>query len=178
MTSYVAFLRGINLGPHNKISMPELRAAVTELGFGDVATYINSGNVVLTSGKKATTVESAIHSAIKDVFGLDVDVTVRTPARLKKVLSANPYPEGKPSQVTVAFLTGAARTDAKERVAALATEHEPFTFAGSEVYVHYADGIGNSKLAARFSAVIGVSCTVRNLATVAKVTELADGQTG
>ena len=170
---YVAFLRGINLGSTNKISMPELRALATDLGYTDVATYINSGNLIFSSGKKAAELEREISAAIKERFGTRTDVAVRTPAQLRNILAENPYPEGNPSQVTVAFLTKPAPPEAKENVAAVATDAEQFTFAGSEIYVHYSNGMGRSKLAEKFSSVIGVSATVRNINTVAKVLELA-----
>ena len=174
MPRYVAFLRGINLGPTNKISMPELRELAEGLGYTEVASYINSGNLIFSSPKKAATLEREISAAIQERFGTDTDVAVRTPAQLRKILADNPYPEGSPSQVTVAFLTKAAPPEAKDKVAAIATNAEPFTFAGSEIYVYYSNGIGKSKLAEKFSSVIGVSATVRNVRTVAKVLELAE----
>jgi uncharacterized protein (DUF1697 family) len=169
VATYVAFLRGVNLGPTNKISMPELRAMAEDLGYTGVATYINSGNLIINSPKKANTVEQEISKAIKDTFGRPIDVTVRTPAQLKKILADNPYPDGNPSQVTVAFLTKPPAKDAKDDVAKVAKDHEPFTFAGQQVYVNYSQGIGKSKLAERFSDIIGVSSTVRNIRTVEKV---------
>jgi uncharacterized protein (DUF1697 family) len=172
VATYVAFLRGVNLGPNNKISMPELRAMAEDLGFSDVATYINSGNLIISSPKKAATVEQEISQGIKNTFGRPIDVTVRTPAQLKKIVADNPYPDGNPSQVTVAFLMKAPAKDAKDRVAAVAADYEPFTFAGQQVYVNYSQGIGKSKLAEKFSAIIGVSATVRNIRTVEKVVEL------
>jgi uncharacterized protein (DUF1697 family) len=171
---YVAFLRGINLGPTNKVSMPELRKMAEELGYTDVATYINSGNLIFTSSKKAAGLQREISAGIARRFGTKTDVAVRTPKQLKKIIDDNPYPDGSPSQVTVAFLTKAAPAGAKEKVAAIATEAEPFTFAGSEVYVHYTNGMGRSKLAEKFSSIIGVSSTVRNLNTVTKVLDLAE----
>ena len=174
MGVYVAFLRGVNLGPTNKIPMSELRKLAEDLGYLDVATYINSGNLIFASTKKPTDLEREISAAIKERFGTDIDVAVRTAAQLRKIVAENPYPDGSPSQVTVAFLTKPAPAEAKERVAALATEAEPFTFAGSEVYVHYSNGMGKSKLAEKFSSVVGVSATVRNINTVKKVLALCD----
>ena len=171
---YVAFLRGINLGPTNKISMPELRELATELGYTDVASYINSGNLIFTSPKQPGDLEREIASAIERRFGVRIDVAVRTSGQLRKIVDQNPYPDGSPSQVTVAFLTKPAPAEAKRRVAEIATEAEPFTFAGSEVYVHYTNGLGRSKLAERFSAIIGVSSTVRNLNTVTKVLSMCE----
>jgi uncharacterized protein (DUF1697 family) len=146
-----------------------------DLGYTDVATFINSGNLIVSSPKKAATVEHEISKAIKDTFGRSIDVTIRTPAQLKKVLAENPYPDGNPSQVTVAFLTKAPAKDAKDRVAEVAKNHEPFAFAGQEVYVNYSQGIGKSKLAEKFSDIIGVSSTVRNIRTVERVLELCGG---
>lgn len=173
MARYVALLRGVNLGPTRKISMPQLRDLASELGYVDVVTYIASGNLILTTAKSAETLERELTEAIQVTFGHRVDVTVRTPAQLERVLAANPYPEGDPSLVTVAFLTGPMAATAAEKVAALAVEGERYTFGDREVYVDYAHGIGKSKLAAKFSAAIGVSATVRNVRTVAKLLELA-----
>jgi uncharacterized protein (DUF1697 family) len=175
VATYVAFLRGVNLGPNNKIPMPALRSMAEDLGYTDAATFINSGNLIVSSPKKAATVEQEISKAIKDTFGRSIDVTVRTPAQLKKVLAENPYPDGNPSQVTVAFLTKAPAKDAKDRVAAVAKNHEPFAFARQEVYVNYSQGIGKSKLAEKFSDIIGVSSTVRNIRTVERVLTLCGG---
>ena len=154
--------------------MPELRAMATDLGYTEVATYINSGNLIFVSTKKAADLEREISLGLSKRFGTSTDVAVRTPAQLKKVVADNPYPDGSPSQVTVAFLTKAAPAGAKKKVAAMATEAEPFTFAGSEVYVHYSNGLGKSKLAERFSSVIGVSSTVRNMNTVTKVLAMCE----
>jgi uncharacterized protein (DUF1697 family) len=172
VATYVAFLRGVNLGPNNKISMPALRAMAEDLGYTDVATYINSGNLIVTSPKNAATVEREISQAIKDTFGRPIDVTVRTPAQLKKILAENPYPDGNPSQVTIAFLTKVPAADANEKVAAVAKDYEPFSISGQQVYVNYSHGIGRSKMAERFSDIIGVSATVRNIRTIDKVLAL------
>jgi len=175
VATYLAFLRGVNLGPTNKISMPELRAMAEDLGYTDVATYINSGNLIISSTKNTATVEREISDAIKKTFGRSIDVTVRTPAQLKKILAENPYPDGNPSQVTVAFLTKTPAADATEKVAAVAKDYEPFTFSGQQVYVNYSKGIARSKLAEKFSDIIGVSSTVRNIRTVEKVLALCGG---
>ena len=174
MTSYAAFLRGINLGPTNKIAMPRLRQIAESLGYGEVKTHINSGNLLFASDKPAETVEKEVRDAIREELGLSIDVAVRTQDELGQVLAANPYPDGDPSRVTVAFLTGPPASDAKERVAALARDHEPFAFGEREVYVNYTEGQANSKLAEQFSKVVGVSSTVRNLNTVTKVLAMLD----
>lgn len=173
MPRYVAFLRGINLGPAKKVSMPRLRDLAEGLGYTDVTTYINSGNLILTANDAAATIEQRLHGAIADQLGLTVDVAVRTPARLASIVAENPFPDGDPTYVTVAFLTKPAPADAKRKVAELATAAEPYLFSGQEVYVHYTEGQARSKLAAKFADLLGVSATVRNLRTVTKVLALA-----
>jgi len=173
LTVFAAFLRGINLGPVNKLSMPALRDALDAGGFPGAKTYLNSGNVVLSSARRATTVERELAALIRETFGLDLDLTVRTLSQLRAVLADNPFPDGNPSQVTVAFLSSEPGPAAPDRVQTLATEHEPFVFTGREVYVHYGKGLGQSSLARRFSAAVGVSATVRTIRTVEKVVELA-----
>ena len=148
MTTYVALLRGINVGTAKRVAMPALRGLATDLGFGDVRTHINSGNLVLTSDQSAEEVARALERGIEATFGLHSDVVVRTAERLAAVLRDNPYPDGDPSRVTVAFLAGPAPDGVEERLAALAAEDEPFTVAGLEVYVDYGHGQAGSKLAA------------------------------
>lgn len=174
MTAYAAFLRGINLGGARRVPMADLRTVAQDLGFEAVATYINSGNLVFASTKRPPALEKDLAAAIKDRFGFGVDVCVRSLAQLRCILRANPYPDGDPSQVTVAFLTAAAPDGATAKLAAVAAEHEPFVVAGTEVYVQYGQGLGKSELAERFSELVGVSSTVRNVRTVEKVLALMD----
>jgi uncharacterized protein (DUF1697 family) len=153
--------------------MPRLRELAEGLGYTDVVSYINSGNLIVTTTDSAATIEQRLSKAIADELGLDVDVAVRTPARLATIVAENPFPDGDPTYVTVAFLTKALPADAKRKVAEVATEGEPYVFSGQEVYVHYTQGQARSKLATKFPDLLGVSVTVRNFRTVTKVLELA-----
>ncbi len=153
--------------------MADLRALATSLGHTGVATVLNSGNLVLVSSRRPATVERELAAAIVERFGFRVDVTVRTRSELAAALAANPFPDGDPSQVTVAFLTGPTPTGADERLAAAATRDEPYVIGEREVYVHYGHGIADSVLATRFSDLVGVSATVRNVRTLAKVLAVA-----
>jgi uncharacterized protein (DUF1697 family) len=173
MTTYVALLRGINVGTAKRVAMPALRELATGLGYTDVTTHINSGNLVLTTDRPAATVRQELEQGIEQTFGLHADVVVRTAEELAAALAANPFPDGDPSQVTVAFLAGPAAADAESRVRALASEDEPVLFAGGEVYVHYGHGQADSRLAAKFATVLGVTATVRNLRTVTKLVDLS-----
>ena len=175
MTRFVALLRGINVGTAKRVAMPALRELATRLGYTDVATHINSGNLVLTSDRTAATVRRELEQGIEETFGLHADVVVRTAAELAEVLAANPFPDGDPSQVTIAFLAGPPAADAADRIRALAADDEPFLVRDPEVYVHYGHGQADSRLAARFAGLLGVSATVRNLRTVTKVVDLSQG---
>jgi uncharacterized protein (DUF1697 family) len=172
VTRYAAFLRGINLGPTNKVPMPRLREMAESLGWVDVATYINSGNLVFSSAKKPPTLEKELQAALRRELGKTIDVTVRSQAQLRAIVAGNPYPDGAANQVNVAFLMKPLPAAAEQAMADLATEREPFTIHGSEIYVHYQDGLGRSKLAEKFATVIKVSATTRNIGTVSKVLEL------
>ena len=173
MTTYAAFLRGINVGGNKSVPMAKLRQLAEDLGYSNVATYINSGNLVFSATRKPAALEKELSKSIQTTFGFDVDVCVRSLAHLKKILAANPYPDGDLSKVTVAFLSATPPAGVEDRLAAQAAEHEPFTVAGTEVYVHYGEGLGKSALAEKFAKLVGVSATVRNVRTIEKVIALA-----
>lgn len=165
----MAFLRGVNLGPTRKVSMERLRALASELGYTDVWTFLNSGNLVLSTTEPPAAVAEALSAALLAEYGTRIDVAVRCVEHLRAVLAANPYPDASTSQVTIAFLTGPPAADAQQRVAAVATPAEAVTFAGQEVWVHYGDGLAGSRLAADFSRLVGVSSTVRTVGTVSRI---------
>lgn len=173
MTRYVALLRGINVGTAKRVAMATLRTTAADLGYTEVATHLNSGNLLLTTDEDAAAVCRRLEEAIEQTFGLRSDVVVRTAAQLSDALAANPFPDGDPSRVTIAFLAEPAAAGTAERLAALASEDEPFVISDHEVYVHYGHGQGDSRLAAKFAGTVGVSATVRNLRTVTKLVELA-----
>ncbi|MGI3779895.1 MAG: DUF1697 domain-containing protein [Janthinobacterium lividum] len=169
MTTYVAFLRGVNLGPHRNVAMPRLAELGRELGYEDVWTWVNSGNLVLTTTKSVAEVEREVADALEREHGTRIDVTVRSGDELAALLEQNPFADGSPSRVTVAFLTGPAPEGVTGRLAEVATANEPFLVAGREVWVHYADGLARSRLAVAFGTVVGVSATTRTLGTVTRI---------
>lgn len=169
MTTYVAFLRGVNLGSSRAVSMPRLVELGEALGYDDVWTYLRTGNLVLTTGRAARTVEDELARALADEYGATVDVTVRTAAQLRAVLEANPFPGESASRVTVTFLVGDPPAGLEERLAEAATGHEPYEVHGRELWVHFGDGQARSRLAANLSRVVGVSATTRTVGTVTKL---------
>lgn len=173
MTRYLALLRGINVGKAKRVPMAGLRALAGDLGYADVATHLNSGNLLLTGDDDAATVASRLERGIEERFGLHADVVVRTAGQLAAALSANPFPDGDPSRVVIAFLAGLPAADAEAELAALAADDEPFLLTPTEAYVHFGHGQADSRLAARLAAVLGVSATARNLRTVAALVDLS-----
>ena len=175
MPAYAALLRAINLGSRNKISMPDLRRLFEDgLGADDVATHVQSGNVVFRVPERtAAKVESAIEKRIADDFGLDIKVLVRTKAQLAQVVAASPFADSADlSKVHVTFLVD---KPGGERVSGI----DPSTFApdefaviGREVHLHCPNGYGRSKLNnAFFEKKLALPGTTRNWRTV---TTLAD----
>ena len=169
MTTYVAFLRGVNLGAKRKVSMDRLAELGRELGYDDVWTWVNSGNLVLTTSTPAAEVERDVAHALERAYGTQIDVTVRSATELEALLERNPFPDGSPSRVTVAFLTGPAPDGVASRLAEVAADAEPYEVAGREVWVHYGDGIADSRLAAGFIRIVGVSATTRTVGTVSRI---------
>ena len=179
MARLIVLLRGINLGPRNRISMPELREALEDAGFEDVRTYLQSGNVVLTSTASAKKVARECEQVIADRFGLEIDVVVRTRNELAKIVKRNPLgPVAKdPKRFQVSFL--AAKPDPKrvKKLVEAAVPREELVSIGRELYAWHPEGIARSKLWAQLSGKgLGVTATTRNWTTVTKLFELADAE--
>ncbi|HEX3456154.1 MAG TPA: DUF1697 domain-containing protein [Gaiellaceae bacterium] len=176
MARQVALLRGVNVGSHNRISMPALRDRLGDAGFDDVVTYLQSGNVVLSSTLKPAALEAECRGVIADAFGLDVDVLVRTGAQLATIVRKNPLgrvaTDAKRYQVT--FLSKPPPTEVVRKLEALAAGGEQLAASGRELYAWHPNGIGRSKLAARMTGKdLGAVATSRNWATVTTLLELA-----
>jgi uncharacterized protein (DUF1697 family) len=170
-------LRGINIGSRNRIAMPKLREALEDARFGEVKTYLQSGNVVLSSGKSATAVGRELERLIADRFGLDIDVVVRSRAELAKVVQRNPLGDvaTNPKRYQVSFLTAKPDPKVVRKLEALAAGGERLVASGLELYAWHPNGVARSKLwAALAGRGLGVTATARNWTTVTKLLELAD----
>jgi uncharacterized protein (DUF1697 family) len=175
MKTYVALLRGINLGAHNKVPMADLRALVDELGAEDVETYVQSGNVVFKSAYGAAKLTRAIEQRIQRDPGLSVTVIVLTRAQLTKVLGGNPFAKSK-TQAAKLHVTFLAEKPARGKVSKLDPERgkpDEFRLVGQQIYLHCPNGYGRTKLTnAYFEKQLGVAATTRNWETVMKLGEL------
>jgi uncharacterized protein (DUF1697 family) len=173
----IALLRGINIGPRQRVGMPELRELMESLGHRDVETLVQSGNVVFTSRAAPATLEKKLEQAIEQELGVDPKVVVRTRDELAAVIEANPFPDvpdaGKNLHVT--FLAGEPDADVAKELEAADFGDDRLSIRGREIYIAYKDGMGRSELAKRLGrAKLGVAATDRNWNTVTKLLEMAD----
>ena len=175
-TTYVALLRGINVGGHRRFPMDVLRRIVGSLGHGDVVTYIQSGNVVLDSpGADGRAIADALEVAILDELGFGVDVVVRSAGEMSAVAAANPFVArgADPRALHVAF----ARDAIPGSDGSVDTRFAPeeFSVAPGVIYLHTPGGLGTTRLTdAVLRRSAGSVVTTRNWNTVMKLTELAD----
>jgi uncharacterized protein (DUF1697 family) len=178
MARHVLLLRGINLGPSRRIPMAELRAVLTDAGYEDVATYVQSGNIVLESPAKPAELESSVAALICDRFGFDVPVCARSASQLAKVLAHDPIPGAaeEPKRYQVTFLAERAPAATVRNLEQLALDSERVAAHGRELYTFHPDGIARSKLAKALTAKeLGIAATARNWTTVRTLAEMASG---
>jgi uncharacterized protein (DUF1697 family) len=173
----IVLLRGINLGSHNRVAMPKLRGLLEDAGFDDVQTYVQSGNVVLTSRASAATVARRCKGLIADELGLEIDVVVRTRNELAAVVRRNPLGDvaKDPKRYQVSFLDRKPAAPVLRKLEAVAAPSEQFAAVGREIYAWHPAGVARSKLWAMLAGRgLGVTATARNWTTVTKLLELAD----
>jgi uncharacterized protein (DUF1697 family) len=173
----VVLLRGVNLGATNRIAMPELREALADAGFDGVRTYLQSGNVVLSSRMSTERVALTCRQQIADRFGLEIDVVVRTRDQLAEVVRRDPLGKvaANPKRYQVTFLASKLARDVVRKLEAAAVEPELLVVSGREVYAWHPDGIARSRLSAALAGRgLGVVATARNWTTVTKLLALAD----
>ena len=174
----IVLLRGINLGPRNRIAMPELRKLLEEAGFDDVRTYVQSGNIVLDTRRKPESTATACEKLIAAELGLEIPAVVRTRDELAEVVRRNPLADvvDDPKRYQVSFLDGKPDPKAIEKLAAAAVDGERVEAIGREIYAWHPHGIARSKMwAALAGKGVGVKATARNWTTVTTLLEMAAG---
>lgn len=167
MTAFVALLRAVNVGGTGKLPMATLKSLCVDCGFADVATYIASGNVVFTTRKSEAAVQKALAAALAEYAGKPVGVLVRTAAEMAEVLANNPFADAPPNRVVAIFLD--APPPAGCLAAASHVKEEKMALGTREIYVHYGDGMADSRLKIPAAA----AGTARNINTVAKLAQMA-----
>jgi uncharacterized protein (DUF1697 family) len=178
VTRYAVLLRGVNVGGNNKVPMARLRELATDLGYTDVATYVQSGNLVVTAkGKKAADVEKAVAAAIRKDLDVDVAVMVRSRKELAAALDANPLADlaDDPARMLINFLESQPAAGKLKVLDRAEFEPERFEFGDRCIYQWFPDGVGRSKMAAaHWERRIGVRGTGRNVRTVTKLLDMLD----
>lgn len=177
MNTYIALLRGINVGGHNKLPMRELRAVLEDLGLHNVKTYIQSGNVVFQSEREdAPALSDELTAAIQQSHGFAPAVLLLDKKTFRAAMDANPFPEAQtePKSLHLFFLSGAPDDPDWDALESLKKENERYQLIGKVFYLHAPDGIGRSKLAERFGRGWDVTVTARNWRTVEKIMSMVE----
>ncbi|MET3906841.1 uncharacterized protein (DUF1697 family) [Bradyrhizobium sp. S3.3.6] len=167
MTAFVALLRAVNVGGTGKLPMTELKTMCEELGFGAVRTYIASGNVVFTSRKSESAIKAALEKRLHTYAGVPLGVLVRSDSEMAKVLADNPFAKMAPNRTVAIFLDKAPPADTLAEIRG--QKGEEVKLGRREIYVHYRDGMGTSKLVIP-AAKTG---TARNMNTIASLAKMA-----
>jgi uncharacterized protein (DUF1697 family) len=170
---YVALLRGINVGGRTKVSMAALRDVCAAAGCEDVATYIQSGNVILRSPLSADKLRGALEAAIAAAFSVGPAVMVRTAKEMAAVVERNPFPDADEKSLHVGFLHAAPDAATKKCLATLDCDPEELTVVRRDLYLHLPDGMGRANLPVKMQRCLRPApVTVRNWRTVTKLIEL------
>jgi uncharacterized protein (DUF1697 family) len=173
--TYIALLRGINVGG-KALKMADLKDAVSTLGFADVQTYLQSGNMVFrTAAADTGALAERIADAIRDHAVMDVTVMVRDAAEWRRVVTGNPYRQATefPKTVHAFILDRMPETSRLDMLAAREAGREEWAIVGGTLYLHTPDGFGKSMLGNIVERILKVPMTARNWNTVLALDELA-----
>ncbi|KAA1190307.1 DUF1697 domain-containing protein [Paenibacillus sp. B2(2019)] len=174
MTTYIALLRGINVGGNKIIKMLDLKAMFQTLGFENVRTYIQSGNVVFESDEGSESLlTGVIERKIHEVFGFEVSVIIRTLAEMENVIANDPFQLSEPEEFKrwyVTFLPAEPSEDALDKLHTYENGPDKVRFVGREMYVLYEVSVSQSPLfKVPFDRILGMTITARNWNTVNKL---------
>jgi uncharacterized protein (DUF1697 family) len=178
MITHIALLRAVNVGG-NMLKMELLREMFADLGFADVKTYLQSGNVLFRAKGTPARLAATIEKRVSEATRLPVSAIVRKPDELKRIIAANPFAKEAgvaPSTVHVTFLAGAAPKAAGAAIGKLQSGADRWQAAGSEIYLCCPDGYGRTKLNnTALERALGLRATTRNWKTVTALYEMAAG---
>jgi uncharacterized protein (DUF1697 family) len=176
LTVYVAMLRGVNVGG-NSLKMDWLREACEGMGWQDVRTYVQSGNIVFSSRLGASKLAPTLKATIDAQTRLPVAVVVRSASEMAKVVAGNPFPKQKGVDLTklhVTFLAEAPSKPALDKLDALAGTRDEYRLVKQEIYLHCPINYGQTKLSnTAIEKALSVGATTRNWNTVTTLSEMA-----
>jgi uncharacterized protein (DUF1697 family) len=179
LKTWIALLRGINVGGARTVPMKDLVTALADAGFNDVRTYIQSGNVVFQALRGTPrSIGTQIARVIEERFGFDVPVMTLSEAEVSAAIRANPFTQAisDPRTLHLCFLAETPSSADLASLTKLKSPNESFALKGKVFYLHTPDGAGNSKLAARVERALGVDTTCRNWRTVNQLLEMCAQQ--
>lgn len=179
MTTYISILRGINVGGQKMIKMEALRKTYTELGFRNVTTYVQSGNVIFTEAiDDPYDLERKISAQIEKDFGFEVQVMVLTMDKLKLIINNNPFskePDKDEAYLHVTFLSSTPSPYDKALIESRRENGEEISFSDEAVYLYCPNGYGRTKLNNNFlETKLKVEATTRNWRTTKELLKIAE----
>ena len=179
MTSYISILRGLNVGGHNPVKMEALRQLYTELGYSEIQSYIQSGNIIFRSALSDTRyLEKSIQEKFLDTFGWNAPVLVLTSEELKNAIENNPFIKDKmknPAFMHLTFLSGIPDQTLLEKIPAGYYLPDEFFISGKTIYLYCPTGYGITKLTNTFfEKKLNLSATTRNLKTSSVLLSMAE----
>jgi uncharacterized protein (DUF1697 family) len=171
MKTYLAFLRGINVSGQKKVSMAELREELSKSGLENIQTYIQSGNIIFKSSQQSiVNIELTIHAVIKNYFGFEVPVLVKTPKGLKQIFDSCPFQLEKKSNSYFMMLYSKPDRAMADEVSQITYPNEEFIVTDDCVYFYCAKGYGKAKCNNNFfERKLKVTSTARNYKTMVKL---------
>lgn len=179
MDTFIGLLRGINVGGRNKVPMQDLRSLCADIGWSEVQSYIQSGNLVFKSASDSVTLEADLEKAIEQRFGLSIPVVIRTAANWSHYIGKNPYPdvsEQNPKHLMLVLSKDESNSGVVEELQKRAAGGERITQVDDALWIHFASGVARSKLSTGvMDRLVGSPVTARNWRTVLKLDQLARG---
>jgi uncharacterized protein (DUF1697 family) len=179
MVTYVSILRGINVGGHRLIKMVDLKILLSNLGFSNVQTYIQSGNIIFQFTETSEKVlEDIICSAIKKQYNFDVPTMVKGIAEMKNLLANNPFLKDETKDISYMHVTYLDRIPDHEKFDSLANSNykdDEYILVGKNIYIYCPNGYGNTKLHnSFFESKLNVNATTRNWKTTRELIAMAE----
>ena len=175
-------LRGINVGGQKRIKMEELIILYESLGFKNVMSYLQSGNVIFNAAENIKGLPNVIEGKIKQVFSFPVAVLLRLPTELQQIINNNPFLEEKgldTDKLFITFLSDAPTESALSQIKEMPDELDRFVANRKEIYLYCPNGYGRTKFSNDFfERKLGVTATTRNWKTVNTLFEIAKNQSG
>lgn len=175
MNTYIALLRGINVGGHKKVPMADLRKLLVKVGLKNIQTYIQSGNVIFQSAEDdSRKLEEKIYKVIQSHFGFEVPILIKTSEELQQIFDASPFAEKKKVNSYFTLLFAVPEKDAIEEVSKISYPNEEFIIINNCIYFYCSTGYGKAKYSNNFfERKLKTTATARNYKTMVKLLSLS-----